>query len=102
MFLVSPGQWKIRSVTVNSEPALEDNGFHELYFDEKVLRIEPAGISLNVNQATARSAVLESRSQVFYADFSTRGDELIVRLSRPQFDETVFITAVSDRQLSLN
>jgi hypothetical protein len=96
------GQWMIRSVSVNSCPASSESGFQRLISEGEVLRIEPAGITLNVSQATARSAVLVSRSQVFYADFFTQGDQLTLKLSRPQFDEIVSITAILDRELTLN
>ena len=102
MFSIVPGQWMIRSVFVNSQPTSEENGFQTLISADGVLRIEPAGILLRINQATDRSAVLESRSQVFFADFFTRGDELTLNLSRPQFSETVSITAILEEELALN
>lgn len=102
MISVVSGQWMIRSVTVNSLEASIESGFQQLIFNENLLRIEPAGISLKVNQSTARSAVLESRSQVFFADYSTKGDVLYLKLTRPMFSETVSITAILDRELSVN
>ncbi len=102
MISVVSGQWMIRSVTVNSQEASTESGFQQLVFNDRVLRIEPAGISMIVRQSTAHSAVLESRSQVFFADFSTKGDVLYLKLTRPMFSETVSITAILDRELSVN
>jgi hypothetical protein len=102
MISVLPGQWMIRSITVNSRPASIENGFQQLIFTDGLLRIEPAGITMNVSQSTAKSAVLESCSQIFFADYSTRGDTLFLKLTRPQFAETVSITAILDRELSVN
>ncbi len=102
MFSIVPGQWMIRSVFVNSQPTSEECGFQKLISEDGMLRIEPAGISLRINQATDRSAVLESRSQVFFADYFTDGDELTLNLSRPQFAETISITAILDRELAVN
>ncbi len=102
MISILPGEWMIRSVSVNSQPASKENGFLTLVSESGVLRIEPAGIVLRINQATDRSAVLESRSQVFFADYFTRGNELTLNLSRPQFAETVSITAILNRELAVN
>lgn len=102
MISVSPGSWAIQSVTVNSQPASPQSGFDRLIVDGQELRIEPVGIAMNISQSTARSAVLVSRSQVFYADYSLRGDTLLIKLSRPQFAETVSITATLDREPCLN
>lgn len=102
MYSILPGQWMIRTVLVNSEPAGKESGFQMLISNNGELRIEPAGIALKVNQATARSAVLESQSQVFFADYATRGDELTLNLSRPQFSETISIVAILDRELAVN
>jgi hypothetical protein len=97
MISVSPGSWAIQSVTVNSQPASPQSGFDRLIVDGQELRIEPAGIALNISQSTMRSAVLVSRSQVFFADYSLRGDTLVIKMSRPQFAETVSIIATLDR-----
>lgn len=97
MISVSPGSWAIQSVTVNSQPASSHSGFDRLIVDGQELRIEPAGIALNVSQSTVRSAVLVSRSQVFFADYSLRGDTLVIKMTRPQFAETVSIIATLDR-----
>ena len=102
MYSIVPGRWSIRSVCVNSQPTSDETGFETLISEDGVLRIEPAGIALHVSQATDRSAVLESRSQVFFADYFTQGDELTLNLSRPQFAETISITAIPSRELSMN
>lgn len=99
---VTSGQWMIRSVLVNQQEASLESGFQQLILKDQVMRIEPAGISLIVRQSTARSAVLESRSQVFFADYSTKGDMLYIKLTRPMFSETVSITAILDRESLAN
>ena len=93
MFPIRKGAWTIRSVHVNSQPTMEENGFHKLYVSNNEIQIEPAGISFAVNQATSKSAVLESRSQIFFADFVVNHDDLIIKLSRPSFAEKISIRA---------
>ena len=88
------GSWRIHSVEVNSQPASENQGFESLIATEDEIRLEPAGIAFRVQQATARSAVLESRSQIFFADFFTSGEQLTLNLSRPAFSERVSLKAV--------
>lgn len=90
---VRHGSWTIKSVQVNSAPVLNAEGFSRLVVREKALAIEPAGIEFSVAQSTDRSAVLESRSQVFFADFCARDGELILNLTRPAFDEQISLNA---------
>jgi len=87
------GNWNIDSVEVNTEPASQDNGFDRLIVERDRIAIEPAGIEFSINQATSKSAILESRSQVFFAEFSQSDDQLTLNLSRPAFRETVRLNA---------
>lgn len=86
------GAWRIDTVQVNTETVV-DEGFDKLVVSSDQISIQPAGIEFSVNQATSRSAVLESRSQVFFAEFSKRDDKLTVELSRPAFNEKVRLYA---------
>ncbi len=98
---IKAGHWRIQSVEVNSQLASENNGFVSLISTPEAIRVEPAGISFNVQQATSKSAVLESRSQVFYADFCTCGEQLTLNLSRPSFDEKVSFKATFEPAMSV-
>ena len=93
MIPIRKGTWSIRRVAVNVEDVTADEGFQQLVVAENNVSIEPAGINFSVNQATSKSAVLESRSQIFFADFFERGERLRVTLSRPAFAEKVTLEA---------
>ncbi len=86
------GAWTIDSVQVDAEKVV-DEGFDRLVVTQNRVAIEPAGIELAVNQSTSRSAVLESRSEVYFAEYSRRDDELILELSRPAFREKIRLNA---------
>lgn len=93
MIPIKKGSWMIQRVSVNAESVSSDHGFRELVVSEKEVRIEPAGICFSVNQATSKSAVLESRSQVFFADFFENGEQLRMTMSRPMLAETILLEA---------
>lgn len=82
------GAWRIESVQVDAETVV-DEGFEQLLVSSNQISIQPAGIEFSVNQSTWRSAVLESRSEVFYAEFSKRDNKLTFELSRPAFNEKI-------------
>ena len=90
------GAWTIDSVQVNSETVLNKDGFEKLIVSSNQLMIEPAGIEFSVNQSTARSAILESRSQVFFAEYAECNGHLTLSLSRPAFRETIRLSAKMD------
>ena len=87
------GAYTIDSVQVNSEPVMDNDGFEKLIVAPNQVSIEPAGIEFVVNQSTSRSAILESRSQVFFAEYSKRDGHLTLDLSRPAFRETIRLSA---------
>jgi hypothetical protein len=93
---IQRGSWTIKSVQVNSAPVLNAEGFRQLVIKDKAVAIEPAGIEFSVEQSTSRTAVLESRSQVFFADFISRDGQLTLNLSRPSFDEKICLSAQLD------
>ena len=66
------GAWTIESVLVNETPTSPDEGFDRLIVQQDTMSIEPAGIEFSVNQSTDRSAILESRSQVFLLNFGRK------------------------------
>ena len=90
---IKTGEWRVRLVEVNSRPAGETEKFQTLITTADEIRLEPAGIKFSIQQSTARSAVLESRSQIFFADFSSRGDRLLLNLTRPAFSEKISLLA---------
>ena len=90
---IRKGSWQIDSVQVNSETVMENEGFQRLIVSNNQVAIEPAGIQFSVAQSTARSAVFESRSQVFFADYYMKDGQLTLNLSRPAFDEKVRLNA---------
>ena len=87
------GAWAITSVQVDAEPVMNDEGFEQLLVTPNQIVIEPAGIEFTVSQATSRSAILESRSQVFFAEYYMRDGQLTLELSRPAFNEKVRLNA---------
>ena len=87
------GAWAITKVRVDTESVSNREGFERLVVTPDRIAIEPAGIEFSVNQSTSRSAVLESRSQIFFAEYFTRDGELTLELSRPAFNERVFLNA---------
>lgn len=90
---IQRGSWTIKSVHVNSAPVLNAEGFCHLVVKDNAVAIEPAGIEFSVEQSTARTAILESRSQVFFADFTARDGALTLNLSRPAFSEKISFSA---------
>lgn len=90
---IKKGVWQVYSVEVNSKPAGETDQFCTLITTEDAFRLEPAGVQFTIQQSTARSAVLESRSQIFFADFAARGDQLSLNLSRPSLSEKISLKA---------
>ena len=86
------GAWTIEKVQVDAEEVL-DEGFDRLVVSDNRIAIEPAGIELAVSQSTSRSAILESRSEVYFAEFSRRNDELTFEFSRPAFREKIRLNA---------
>ncbi len=99
---IRQGTWQIHSVEVNAQPAIESDGFRILISSADEIKIEPIGIAFTVNQATARSAVLESQSQIFFADFFVRGNQLSLNLTRPSFSERISFQATYQAASSAN
>ena len=91
---IPKGTWRIASMSVNSDKNVLDDGYQHLVVSDRALRIEPIGIQFSVNQSTPKSAVLESRSQLFYADYFQVQDRLTIKLSRPAFAETIVLESV--------
>ena len=87
------GAWAITTVQVDRESVSNREGFERLVVTPDWIAIEPAGIEFSVNQSTSRSAVLESRSQIFFAEYFTRNGELTLELSRPAFREKIRLNA---------
>ena len=96
---IKPGMWRVQLVEVNSKPAGETEDFGLLISTPEALRLDPAGIVFRFQQATERTAVLESRSQVFFAEFHTRGDRLTINMSRPAFAEKITIVAAWEAEI---
>ena len=95
---VPKGEWEIVSILVNRETVLNDDGFRSVEIADDELIIQPSGMSFKVKQSTSENAVLESRGQVFYADFSFSQGMMIVELTRPKLKESVRIEAVFIRE----
>ena len=88
------GEWAILSVEVDANAVLDKQQYQSLEVAGDELTIKPSGMKFKVQQSTSRSAVLESRGQVFFADFMSHDDERIsLELTRPQFAERVRINA---------
>ena len=93
MSVLRPGQWQIQSVLVNDQTVLNNEGFLRLDITPTELAIEPIGFRFRIEQSTAKSAVLESRGRVFFADFVIKDDEIDLKLTRPELTETIRIGA---------
>ena len=87
------GAWAITTVQVDADSVNNREGFERLVVTPGRIAIEPAGIEFSVNQSTSRSAILESRSQIFFAEYFTRNGELTLELTRPMFSETIRLSA---------
>lgn len=92
------GEWAILSVEVDETSVFDQQGFQRMELMGDELTIRPSGLKFKVQQSTSRSAVLESHGQVFFADYLTTNDDnqLSLKLSRPQFSETIRICAEYD------
>jgi hypothetical protein len=89
------GEWAILSVEVDTDKVLDQEQYQRLEIDGDQLTIQPSGMKFKVQQSTSRSAVLESRGQVFFADFvAQEQDQMCLELSRPQFSERIRINAM--------
>lgn len=86
------GAWTIKSVQVDAEEVV-DEGFNQLVVSADQIAIEPAGIELAVNQSTARSAILESRSEVYFAEYFKSENELTLIFTRPAFRQKIRLSA---------
>ena len=93
MIAIRKGLWSINRVSINSKDEANSDNFRQLLVSENRVRIEPAGIDFSINQSTSKSAILESRSQIFFAEFFEQGERLRITLSRPAFAETVSLDA---------
>ena len=82
------GSWRIESVQVNADKVVNED-FDRLVVSPSQITIEPAGIRLSVHQSTSRSAILESRSDLFFAEYFKRDGQLTLELTRPAFREKV-------------
>ncbi len=91
---IKQGQWQISSVDVNGRSSDEIDGFRVLMSSGDRWQLMPAEITFKINQATSRSAVLESRSQIFFADFFVRGEKLTLNITRPAFADRIHLEAV--------
>lgn len=86
------GAWTIKSVQVDAEEVV-DEGFDRLVVTQDQIAIEPAGIELAVSQSTSRSAILESRSEVYFAEFHKTENELTLIFTRPAFRQKIRLNA---------
>ena len=93
MDVLQHGAWEIKSVTLNNAPVHPDDGYMQLIVSQDQLRIEPLGIELKICQATPRSMMLESNSQIFWADINQSKDRLQLKIERQMFRETILLEA---------
>lgn len=87
------GQWQIQSVLVNDQTVLNNEGFLNLDIEGDELTINPIGFRFQIKQETTDGAVLESKGRVFFADIIIDEDTIDLKLTRPDFDETIRIGA---------
>ena len=97
MNAIKNGEWTILSVLVNSETVMNYQGFVHLEIRDDLLTIQPIGLEFRVLRATEGRAVLESRGQTYYADFNFREGKLEMAMTRPNYSESVVITAEFQR-----
>jgi hypothetical protein len=93
MDVLRKGAWEIKRVLVNEAPVHPDEGYHQLIVTGDYLRIEPMGIVLKICQATPRSMMLESQSQLFWANVSQSENKVQLKLERQSFTEIITLEA---------
>lgn len=87
------GKWKIQSVLVNDQTVLNNEGFISLDVLGDELVINPIGFRFQIQKRTPSGLLLESSGRVFYADVLVDNRVLELKLTRPDFDETIQIGA---------
>lgn len=94
------GNWDIECVLINNRTVLNDDAIRclEIYDDEWV--IQPAKQRFRVRQTSTKSnglmsAVLESKGDVYFADFKVKGSNLTLSMSRPNIKEVITFEAIA-------
>ena len=100
MSSIPKGFWDIESVIINNRTVLNDDSIRclEIHDDEWV--IQPARQRFRVRQTSTksnglRSAVLESKGEVYFADFKVSGSNLVLTMSRQNVKEVVTFECVA-------
>ena len=93
MRVFSNGNWDVKSILINEETVMNNEGFQTLKITDDEFEILPIGFRFRIRQSTSKTAVLESRGQVFYANFSLDRTVLTIELARPKFKETIRLEA---------
>ncbi len=93
MSTFSEGTWHIETVLVNKETVMNNEGFTGLEVSKDEIVIQPVGMRFNVEQETMHSAILESRGQIYYADWSVDGPTIELVVSRPDVRDTITFSA---------
>lgn len=84
--------WVINYVEINSRPATTAE-FRRLRITEDEIQIAPCGISLAIQGVTEQGLVLQDENDTFTSNIVQRGNELILRMSRPSDQGSIMIVA---------
>ena len=95
MSFIPEGDWAIECVLINQVTVMNNEGMRAVEVKDDAWVIQPAGQRFRICQSTAKSAVLESNGEVFYADYEVDGNKLLVDLSRRNIKEVVSFEAVA-------
>jgi len=93
MCALQAGNWQIQSVLLNEKTVLNNEGFLRLEITPTELLIQPIGFRFQIQQTTSRSAILESRGQVYFVDYVYEGNTVELKLTRPELSERIQIEA---------
>ena len=84
--------WVINYVEINSRPATTAE-FRRLRITENEIQLAPAGIVLSIQGLTDQGLLLCCGDEQFHSSIVQRGNELILRMSRPSDQGSIMIVA---------
>ena len=93
MSVFREGTWHIETVLVNKETVMNNEGFTGLEVSDNEIVIQPVGMRFKVEQETMHSAIMESRGQVYFADWTVDNTAIELVISRPDVKDTITFSA---------
>ncbi len=93
MCTLRAGNWQIQSVLLNEQTVLNNEGFLRLEITPTELLIQPIGFRFKIQFSTPRTAILESRGEVYFVDYVHKGNTVELKLTRPELSDWIQIGA---------